>query len=55
MKREAVNLAQKLAQFDDLWSPRIVAAFNGHDVMVVKVMGSLSGTRIRTPTTSFWF
>ncbi len=39
MKPEAVNLAQKLAEFDDLWSPRIVAAFNGHDVMVVKVKG----------------
>jgi mannose-6-phosphate isomerase-like protein (cupin superfamily) len=35
----AINLAAKLAQFPDLWSPRIVAAFNGHDVMVVKVKG----------------
>ena len=39
MMTEPVNLATKLAQFDDLWSPRIVAAFNGHDVMVVKVKG----------------
>lgn len=36
---EAVNLAAKLAQFDDSWSPRTVATFNGHDVMVVKVDG----------------
>ena len=35
----AVNLAEKLAQFDERWSPRTVATFNGHDVMVVKVKG----------------
>lgn len=35
----AVNLADKLSQFDDHWSPRTVAEFNGHDVMVVKVKG----------------
>ncbi len=34
-----VNLEQKLAAFADQWSPKIVAAFNGHDVMVVKVKG----------------
>ncbi len=36
---DAVRLADKLAKFDDLWSPKIVAQFNGHDVMVVKVKG----------------
>lgn len=36
---EAVNLAAKLAQFDECWSPRTVATFNDHDVMVVKVEG----------------
>ena len=36
---QSVNLADKLAQFDEHWSPRTVAAFNGHDVMVVKVKG----------------
>ena len=35
----SVNLAEKLAQFDEHWAPRTVAAFNGHDVMVVKVKG----------------
>ena len=35
----AVNLADKLSQFDEHWSPRTVAEFNGHDVMVVKVKG----------------
>ena len=37
--RRAVNLADKLSQFDDHWSPRTVAQFNGHDVMVAKVKG----------------
>ncbi len=37
---EAVNLARKLALFDERWSPKIVARFNGHEVMVVKVEGA---------------
>jgi mannose-6-phosphate isomerase-like protein (cupin superfamily) len=36
---EAVNLAAKLTLFSERWSPKVVAAFNGHDVMVVKVQG----------------
>lgn len=36
---EPVNLAAKLALFDERWSPKIVGAFNGHDIMVVKVLG----------------
>ena len=35
----AVNLAKKLAAFTEHWSPKIVAQFNGHDVMVVKAKG----------------
>ena len=34
-----INLADKLAAFSEHWSPRTVAEFNGHDVMVVKVQG----------------
>ncbi len=34
-----VNLADKLAQVTEHWSPRIVARYNGNDVMVVKVQG----------------
>ena len=34
-----VDLIEKLGQFDEHWSPRTVAEFNGHDVMVVKVKG----------------
>lgn len=36
---KAVNLADKLAQFSDHWSPKIVASYNGNDVMVVKFQG----------------
>ena len=36
---DAVNLADKLALFTDRWAPRIVAQFNGHDVMVAKLEG----------------
>jgi mannose-6-phosphate isomerase-like protein (cupin superfamily) len=39
MKAEAVNLAAKLSLFEERWSPKIVASFNGHDVMVVNVKG----------------
>ena len=38
----AVNLKDKLAMFSEHWSPRIVADFNGHDVMVVKVKGEFN-------------
>jgi len=34
-----INLADKLAQFDGYWQPRVVGAFNDHDLMVVKVKG----------------
>lgn len=37
--KKAINLAEKLRQFSDQWSPKIIAAFNGHDVMLVKVQG----------------
>lgn len=34
-----VNLAQKLSTFEDTFRPRIVAQFNGNDIMVVKADG----------------
>ncbi|MFY8151162.1 MAG: cupin domain-containing protein, partial [Hyphomicrobiales bacterium] len=37
MTRDTITLSDKLATFDEYWSPRTVAQFNGHDVMVVKV------------------
>jgi mannose-6-phosphate isomerase-like protein (cupin superfamily) len=38
---EAVNLAAKLALFAERWSPKIVARFNGHEVMVAKLEGEV--------------
>ncbi len=36
---EAINLSGKLAAFKEHWSPKIVASYNGNDVMVVKCQG----------------
>jgi mannose-6-phosphate isomerase-like protein (cupin superfamily) len=35
----AVDLAEKLASFDEAFEPRIVARYNGSKVMVAKVRG----------------
>lgn len=36
---EVITPTDKLATFSEHWSPKIVGAFNGHDLMVVKVKG----------------
>jgi len=36
---DPVGLGGKLATFAEHWQPRVVAQFNGHDVMVAKVKG----------------
>jgi mannose-6-phosphate isomerase-like protein (cupin superfamily) len=36
---QPINLAAKLALFTETYSPKTVGAFNGHDLMVVKVLG----------------
>ena len=36
---EKVNLADKLAMFDEHWNPHVVADYNGNDIMVVKFAG----------------
>lgn len=38
----AINLAEKLTCFSEHWSPKIVGAFNGHDLMVVKAKGEFN-------------
>lgn len=38
MPAPVIDLKEKLALFDDHWAPRTVAVYNGHDVMVVKVV-----------------
>jgi mannose-6-phosphate isomerase-like protein (cupin superfamily) len=40
MQARSINLADKLATFDEHFKPRTVGQFNGHDLMVVKVKGS---------------
>ena len=37
-----IALSDKLATFEDHWSPRTVATFNDCDVMVVKVKGEFT-------------
>ena len=44
MSNEAIDLHRKRTLFNDHWSPRTVAEYNGHDVMVVKVQDSHSDT-----------
>lgn len=36
---ENVNLSKKFAEFDELWSPKIVGELNGQLVKLVKVKG----------------
>src|ERR1041384_6888417 len=36
---DKISLAEKLATFSDHYSPRTVQTFNGHDIMVVKLLG----------------
>lgn len=40
MDMTKVNLAEKLAQFDDLWHPRIVGELNGQHVKLAKIKGA---------------
>ena len=42
MANTSVNLAEKLASFPEHWSPKIVAGYNGNDVMVVKLKGEFN-------------
>ena len=39
MPSDKINLADRLATFTDVFSPRTVAQLNDYDVMVVKVQG----------------
>ena len=41
----SINLAEKLAAFTGHWQPRVVGQFNGHDLMVVKLLGPFNWHR----------
>ncbi len=36
---KVVNLAEKLSRFTTHWDPKVVATYNGNDIMVVKFEG----------------
>ena len=36
---EPINLAEKLARFDERWRPKVVAELNGQHVKLVKIQG----------------
>ncbi len=42
MTNSPINLAEKLASFSEHWSPKIVAEYNGNEVMVAKVQGEFN-------------
>ena len=39
MSAEKVNITEKLATFDERWSPKIVGELNGQHVKLVKLLG----------------
>jgi mannose-6-phosphate isomerase-like protein (cupin superfamily) len=39
MSARPINLADKLGLFFEHWSPKVVANYNGNDIIVVKVKG----------------
>jgi mannose-6-phosphate isomerase-like protein (cupin superfamily) len=42
MTKTGINLAEKLGQFSQYWSPKIIGDYNGNDLMVVKVKGEFN-------------
>ena len=39
MDTEGINLEEKLTQFDELWSPRIIAQMNDYHFKLAKIQG----------------
>lgn len=39
MQSDVINLAEKLAAFSDLWSPRVVAEMNDYQFKLVRIRG----------------
>jgi mannose-6-phosphate isomerase-like protein (cupin superfamily) len=39
MSQEAINLSEKLARFDEQWSPRIIAQMNDYHFKLAKIQG----------------
>jgi mannose-6-phosphate isomerase-like protein (cupin superfamily) len=51
---EAVTLKHKLKLFTEHWSPKIVAGYNGNDVMVVKFKGAFPWHKHETTDDFFY-
>ena len=51
---EAITLKQKLTLFSEHWSPKIVAGYNGNDVMVVKFKGAFPWHKHETTDDFFY-
>jgi mannose-6-phosphate isomerase-like protein (cupin superfamily) len=39
MSRNAINLGQKFALFDERWSPKVIAEMNDYQFKIVKLQG----------------
>ncbi len=39
---DSINLAEKLAQFEELWSPRVIGEFNGQALRLAKIQGEFA-------------
>ena len=55
MNRDVINLAEKLALFQDHWSPRVIGEMNDYQFKLVKAEGSLSGTITQIRARRFWY
>ncbi|WP_432477530.1 cupin domain-containing protein [Nocardioides sp. GXQ0305] len=42
MTEHVVDLADRLASFSDLWSPKVVARMNDYEIKVVKIQGDFT-------------
>lgn len=51
---EKVNIAKKLAAFDEHWSPKVVAELNGQYVKVVKFAGEFDWHHHDAEDELFW-
>lgn len=49
-----VNLAEKFASFDDLWSPKIAAELNGQQVKLAKLQGEFVWHHHEREDELFW-
>jgi mannose-6-phosphate isomerase-like protein (cupin superfamily) len=42
MKTEAINIADKFAQFSDLWSPKVIAKMNDYHFKLARIKGEFT-------------